>query len=328
MSRIDPATGPAAVPGDAVLTEALRRGQAHLRSLQAPEGWWKGELETNVTMDAEDLLLRQFLGILRTDQRTAAGTLDPLPAARGRHLGDVLRRARATCRRRRGLRGAAAGRRRARGRHMRRGGASSSARQRRRRGQPRVFTRIWLALFGAVAWDKLPGDAARARSSCPPLVPLNIYDFGCWARQTIVALAVVSAHRPCARCPSTLDELRSGTIAGRGAAAVAPGPWRFDLLDRLLHAYQRAPRSAPVRRAALRRGAERGSSPARRPTARWGGIQPPWVYSIMALTCRAIPSTTRSSTAALRGSTPSPSTTRTGRRIEACQSPVWDTRWP
>jgi len=32
-------------------------------SLQDQAGWWKAELETNVTMDAEDLLLREFLGI-------------------------------------------------------------------------------------------------------------------------------------------------------------------------------------------------------------------------------------------------------------------------
>src|ERR1700761_6196200 len=44
--------------------EALQRARDHLESLQSPAGWWKGELRTNVTMDAEDLLLRQFLGIL------------------------------------------------------------------------------------------------------------------------------------------------------------------------------------------------------------------------------------------------------------------------
>ncbi len=30
---------------------------------QAPEGWWTGELETNVTMTAEQILLFRFLGI-------------------------------------------------------------------------------------------------------------------------------------------------------------------------------------------------------------------------------------------------------------------------
>ncbi|MGH9297282.1 MAG: squalene--hopene cyclase, partial [Acidimicrobiales bacterium] len=52
-------------------SESLERAREHLFGLQAPEGFWKGELETNVTMDAEDLLLREFLGI-RTEEQSAA----------------------------------------------------------------------------------------------------------------------------------------------------------------------------------------------------------------------------------------------------------------
>ena len=48
---------------------ALDAAVEFLRSQQDPQGWWKGELETNVTMDAEDLLLREFLGI-REKQET------------------------------------------------------------------------------------------------------------------------------------------------------------------------------------------------------------------------------------------------------------------
>src|SRR5919198_2508078 len=48
---------------DVVARAALGRAVDHLLALQSPAGWWKGELETNVTMDAEDLLLREFLGI-------------------------------------------------------------------------------------------------------------------------------------------------------------------------------------------------------------------------------------------------------------------------
>src|SRR3954468_19700240 len=50
---------------------ALTRGAEHLRALQHPDGWWKGELETNVTIDAEDLFVRHFLGILTPDQKEA-----------------------------------------------------------------------------------------------------------------------------------------------------------------------------------------------------------------------------------------------------------------
>ena len=59
-------------PDRADVETSVRRATAHLLSRQAPAGWWKGELRTNVTMDAEDLLLRQFLGILDEDDLAAA----------------------------------------------------------------------------------------------------------------------------------------------------------------------------------------------------------------------------------------------------------------
>src|SRR3984885_600290 len=49
----------------------LGRAARHLLDLQDEQGWWKGELETNVTIEAEDLLLREFLGI-RTAELTEA----------------------------------------------------------------------------------------------------------------------------------------------------------------------------------------------------------------------------------------------------------------
>ena len=52
-----------------VAQSTLDRAREQLISQQSPQGWWKGELETNVTMDAEDLMLREFLGV-RTDQAT------------------------------------------------------------------------------------------------------------------------------------------------------------------------------------------------------------------------------------------------------------------
>src|SRR5437773_7670235 len=53
-----------AVQTETSVETTLRRAVGHLLSLQSPQGWWKGELQTNVTMDAEDLLLRTFLGVM------------------------------------------------------------------------------------------------------------------------------------------------------------------------------------------------------------------------------------------------------------------------
>jgi squalene-hopene/tetraprenyl-beta-curcumene cyclase len=53
------AEGAAATPPPAAVETALERARNNLTSLQDPAGWWQGELETNVTMDAEDLLLRE-----------------------------------------------------------------------------------------------------------------------------------------------------------------------------------------------------------------------------------------------------------------------------
>src|ERR1700742_63491 len=51
---------------------ALDDGVRYLRGLQDDAGWWKGQLATNVTMDAEDLLLREFLGIRQAQETEQA----------------------------------------------------------------------------------------------------------------------------------------------------------------------------------------------------------------------------------------------------------------
>ncbi|HKH78867.1 MAG TPA: hypothetical protein VJ996_02525, partial [Solirubrobacteraceae bacterium] len=66
------ATSTVQAPGEAQV--ALQRACERLLSLQDGAGWWQGELQTNVTMDAEDMLLREFLGVRLSDEteRSAA----------------------------------------------------------------------------------------------------------------------------------------------------------------------------------------------------------------------------------------------------------------
>src|SRR5438128_11551299 len=49
------------------LDRTLERGVERLLELQHPDGWWKGELESNVTMTAQHLFWHHFTG-LRTPE--------------------------------------------------------------------------------------------------------------------------------------------------------------------------------------------------------------------------------------------------------------------
>ncbi len=303
---------------------ALRRACDHLFSLQSPSGWWKGELETNVTMDAEDLLMREFLGI-RTDSQTAESaawirsqqrsdgswanfyegpadlstTLEAYVALR--LAGDEPTSA-----------------------HMAK--AAAFVREAGGLEHSRVFTRLWMALFGLWSWDDLPALPPEV-VWLPSWCPLNIYDFACWARQTIVALTVVAAHRPVRPLAFEIDELRSG-MAPKPRQRLRSTEGALELLDRVLHRYEHLAAKQPfgscVRGAALR-SAERWIVRRQEADGGWGGIQPPWVYSIMALSLQGYglnhPVMSRA-LAGLDGFTISENGTR---RLEACQSPVWDT---
>ena len=192
--------------------DTLSRARDHVLGLQHAPGWWQGELETNVTMDAEDLLLREFLG-LHDDETIAA-------AARWiRHQqrddgtwanfyggpGDLSTTVEAyVALRLAGDEPAAPHMKRACDWILAQGGVEAT----------RVFTRLWLALSGRWSWDDLPVIPPEL-IYLPSWFPLNIYDWGCWARQTIVALAIVQSFRPSRPLPFTIDELKTGGPHGR-----------------------------------------------------------------------------------------------------------------
>ncbi|MBL7497257.1 squalene--hopene cyclase [Frankia sp. CNm7] len=310
---------------------ATANARDYLLSLQAEDGWWKGELETNVTMDAEDLMLRQFLGILTPQVAAESGRW-----LRSRQLpdgswptfyggpGDLSTTLEAYI----GLRLAGdepdAPHMLAAASFVRAGGGLAAT---------RVFTRIWMALFGEWSWDEVPVLPPEI-VLLPPWVPLNVYDFGCWARQTVVALTIVGHFRPVRSLGFTIDELK--VDAPRPPLApLASWTGAFQRLDAVLRRYQRHPvrtlRSLALRRATewvvARQEADGG----------WGGIQPPWVYSIMALHLMGYPMNHPVLVAAMEGLDGFVIREPAGddgdgdgdgdmvRRLEACQSPVWDT---
>ena len=256
--------------------EAVAKAVAHLSGLQDGAGWWKGDLETNVTMDAEDLLLRHVLGILEVDDTARAARwirsqqrADGTWATFGGGPGDVSTTVEAWVALR--LAGDPAD-----APHMR--AAARFARSRGGVAATRVFTRVWLSLVGLWSWDDVPTIPPEV-VLLPRWVPLNIYDWACWARQTIVPLAVVSSIKPVYPMPFGIAELDAGPRRRTGR----PTGWdlAFGALDRALKAYARHPvrrlRSHAVRKA------ERWILDRQEADGSWGGIQPPWVYSLIAL---------------------------------------------
>jgi squalene-hopene/tetraprenyl-beta-curcumene cyclase len=308
---------------DASARTTLEAATEHLRRRQHEEGWWKGDLVTNVTMDAEDLMLRTFLGIStpRTNDETARWIrsqqrLDGSWATFHGGPGDVSTTVEAWVALR--IAGDQPDQR-----HLRR--AAEFVRSAGGVEQCRVFTHIWLALFGLWSWDDCPSLPPEIMY-LPAWAPLNIYNWGCWARQTIVPLTIVSALEPVHPVPFDIAELVAGTSpSARQPVYTIPG--FFQRLDTVLHRYRRRPlkrlRQKAMRRAVswilARQEADGG----------WGGIQPPWVYSLIALNLMGHQldhPALRAGIDGLEGFTLHADTPDGPVRwLEACQSPVWDT---
>jgi len=271
-------------------------------------------------MDAEDLLLREFLGVRgESETRLAANWIRSQQREDGSWAnfhgadGDLSTTIEAYV----ALRLAGGPRdaphlRRARGFILDHGGVERA----------RVFTHIWLALFGLWRWTDLPALPPEL-VLLPSWMPFNIYDFACWARQTVVPLSVVMARRPRRPLGLDIDELRTGSGAPRPPIALGTSRGRMALLDRAARMYGRAPLRF-LRRAALRR-AERWIIARQEADGSWGGIQPPWVYSLMALHLLGYPIEHPVMRAGLEGLERFMVYEGDVRRLEACQSPVWDT---
>jgi squalene-hopene/tetraprenyl-beta-curcumene cyclase len=101
----------------------------------------------------------------------------------------------------------------------------------------------------------------------------------------------------------------------------------FQRLDQLLHRYARRPLRL-LRRLAMRR-AVAWILARQEADGSWGGIQPPWVYSLLALHLMGYELDSPPVAAGLRGLdgflVHEETVGGVVRRLEACQSPVWDT---
>ncbi|MBV8223341.1 MAG: squalene--hopene cyclase [Candidatus Eremiobacteraeota bacterium] len=287
---------------------------------QHPDGWWTGELETNVTMTAEHILLLRFLGLPHDQIRSGAiahilhhqredgswalyyegpadlsTTIEAYVALKVLGVSpdsDPMRRALSVIRRLGGL------------------------------AEARVFTKIWLALFGKHPWSGIPTMPPEI-VWLPSRAPLNLYSFSCWARGTIAPLTIVISRRPVRPLGVEVDEI---VVPGTEAAlSQVRGAGFFFWLDALLKLYERSP--IKVGRDHARRTMTRWIIDRQEADGSWGGIQPPWVYSLIALNIEGMSVDHPVIRKGLAGMDRFVVEDDEGWRFSACMSPVWDTAW-
>ncbi len=297
-------------------------------SEQQADGYWAGIVESNACMEAEWLLAFHILGyeppwadelvtgILNRQRPDGAwesyfdapagdinATVESYAALRARGLSadaEPLRRAREWIFAHGGLR------------------------------KTRVFTRIWLALIGEWPWRDTPSLLPEI-IHLPLWTPFSIYHFASWARATIVPVTLLTARAHVRRLPEDcrLDELFPQGRRQTDCSMIRRGPWYsrsglFFYADRvakrLLGSWRLPGRRYTVQRCIDWIVAHQDADGV------WGGIQPPWIYSLMALRAEGRELNDPVIARGLAALDTHWSARRYGgRMIQASESPVWDT---
>jgi len=292
----DQESGGAQGPGEAPsnfnrqLTASIAEAADWLGKRQKPEGYWVGRLESNACMEAEWTLALWFMGLedhplrprLAASLRKTQHEDGAWRIYHGAPAGDVNTTVEAYA----ALRSVgdapdAPHMAKARAWIMAKGGLRNV----------RVFTRYWLALIGEWPWARTPNVPPEV-IYFPTWFPFSIYNFAQWARATLMPIAVLSARRPSRPLPPErrLDELfPEGRERFDYELPEKPDAdfWDrfFRTADKALHAIQGFGERVGVglfRGAAVKRALEwiiRHQDA----DGVWGGIQPPWIYSLMAL---------------------------------------------
>ena len=309
---------------------AISQSAEWIMSRQNPDGYWVGQLDSNSCMEAqwvlclwiigqEDHPLRERLAQSLIDQQREDGSWEVFKDAPAGDINTTVEAYAAL---------------RSMGRAesdpvlvkahewiMSKGGLRNI----------RVFTRYWLALIGEWSWEKTPNIPTEV-IRFPNWFPLSIYNFAQWARATLMPIALLSALRP-SRPLAIENRLDALFPEGRHAFdyTLPKNPradfWDgfFRTADKTLHWLQNI-----------------GLTPFRKGTREqtlgwilqhqdadgvWGGIQPPWVYAVMALHFEGFSAEHPALKAAV-GALDDPRwrvDVGEATYIQASTSPVWDT---
>src|SRR4029077_16122347 len=240
------------------LHDAIERGVNYLLSLQASDGYWFGELEADTTLESDYIFYLHVIGkafperiaklanYVRRRQLEDGGwdiyfggpselnaTIKAYVALRlagDRADSEPLQRA---CRRVHEL-----------------GGLEAS----------NSYTRLYLALVGAVRWEMVPAVPPELML-LPNWFAINIYEMSSWTRGIVIPLTILYANRPRFIVPGGISVDALYRDPSRKALAFDWDKqflsWRnfFLALDRGFKLYERIP-SKPLGKRALRQAQE------------------------------------------------------------------------
>lgn len=186
----------------------------------------------------------------------------------------------------------------------------------------RVFTKIWLALFSQYDWDKVPSMPVELML-LPSHFYFNIYEFSSWARGTAVPLSIIMSIRPSHCLPEKFGIPELYVPAGKSKKFATWTHRLFFWFDRIAKAFERRPIKS-FRNKALK-AAENWILDHQEGSGDWGGIQPPMVYSVLALHHLGYPPDHEAIVKGMKALEDFCLEDEDGMRMQSCVSPVWDT---
>ena len=234
-------------PGNSI-DSAISSSQDFLLRQQLPEGYWWAELESNVTITAEYLMLFHLLGLVdRERERKIINYLLAKQTAEGFWCiyyggpGDLSTTVEAYfALKLAGMSAEHPALVKARAFILAKGGPIKC----------RVFTKIFLALFGQFAWFGVPSMPIELML-LPDWAYFNIYELSSWSRATIIPLSVVMDKRPVQALPENLSvrELYVRPLQATDYTVTREDgifTWKnvFIGIDHLLKVYEKSPAKA------------------------------------------------------------------------------------
>ena len=328
--------------------EVLARAAAtHARDfaygIRAEDGHWRAELESNTTVTAEYVFMRQALGLDLGARRESLiryfflqQKSDGSWGLATNHRGDVSTTAETYLALR--ILGISVDDPRMKEAErfvLMHGGLEKM----------RVFTRINLAIFGLFPWEAVPAMLPEFILA-PPSSPANIYALSSWARGTMVPLLILFHEKPLFALPNGrsddndwldhlwLDPTNKRIPYSEPLMTVlrANGPsWKafFTATEPLLRGYDKLRELgdtplAELRRHALRR-CEEWVLERQEEGGDWAGIFPPMLNGVLALFARGRSPEDEPLRRGLEAIERFVIDDDAGCRVEPCQSPVWDT---